>query len=247
MRRRNGRRRRTDGGAPWMRRTRRRRVERSDILASLCAGAHRNRDRHPAGAFLSGYRRGDEAARRRLHQADQDADRADHLLHCGARHCQHGGHEEGRPGWPKGADLFRDRDDAGADRRPDRRQYPAARRRHERGCAHDRYQIDPGLHDQGRAAGHGRIPDAHHSQYGRRRVRRGRDPAGPLLRHPVCIRFVHARRTRSAGSGPDRHRLARVLRHRRHHHEGSADRRVRRDGIHDRKVWRGNAAVARRS
>ena len=39
---------------------------------------------------------GDEAARRRLHQADQDDHRADHLLHRRRRHRRHGGHEEGR-------------------------------------------------------------------------------------------------------------------------------------------------------
>ena len=45
-----------------------------------------------------------------------------------------------------------------ADRRLDRGQHPSARRRHERGRQNDRYQIDPGLYDEGRAAGHGRIP-----------------------------------------------------------------------------------------
>ena len=69
------------------------------------------------------------------------------------------------------------------------------------GCAHDRYQVDPGLHHQGRAAEHGRIPDAHHSQDRRRRVCRGRDPAGSVLRHPVRIRAVHARRARPPGAG----------------------------------------------
>ena len=61
------------------------------------------------GHFYPIGRRADEAARRRLHQADQDADRADHLLHRRARHRQHGGHEEGRPGRPQGAALLRGR------------------------------------------------------------------------------------------------------------------------------------------
>ena len=52
---------------------------------------------------------GDEAARRRLHQADQDDHRADHLLHGRRRHRRHGGHEEGRQDRRLRAALLRDR------------------------------------------------------------------------------------------------------------------------------------------
>ena len=85
-----------------------------------------------------------------LHQADQDADRADHLLHRGARHRQHGGHEEGRPRRRQGAALFRGDDHARADHRPDRRQSVAAGRRHERRPGRARHQGDRRLHRQGR-------------------------------------------------------------------------------------------------
>src|SRR6266516_3323808 len=64
------------------------------LYSSLCAGAHRDRDRCPAGSLLPAHWRGHEATRRRLHQTDQDAHRADHLLHRRAWHRQHGGYEE---------------------------------------------------------------------------------------------------------------------------------------------------------
>ena len=46
--------------------------------------------------------------------------------------------------------------------------------------------------DEGRAAEHGRIPDAHHPQHRGRRLRGRRDPAGSVLRDPVRVRTVHA-------------------------------------------------------
>ena len=70
------------------------------------------------GHFWPADRRGDEAARRRLHQADQDDDRADHLLHGRRRHRRHGGHEEGRQDRRPGAALLRGRQHARAGRRP---------------------------------------------------------------------------------------------------------------------------------
>ena len=44
------------------------------------------------GDFDPAARRADGAARRRLHQGDPHADRADHFLHGGPRHCPHGRH-----------------------------------------------------------------------------------------------------------------------------------------------------------
>ena len=120
----------------------------------LSAGADRDRRRHRARTFLSGARRADEAVGRRLHQADQDADRADHLLHRRARHRQHAGHEEGRPRRPQGAALLRGHDHAGVDRRPDRHQRAAARRRHERRRQDARHQGDPALRRQVQGAEH---------------------------------------------------------------------------------------------
>src|ERR1043166_5043712 len=54
-----------------------------------------NRDWGSAWLLLTPYRRGDETARRRIHQADQDDDRTHHLLHGRARHSRHGKHEGG--------------------------------------------------------------------------------------------------------------------------------------------------------
>ena len=74
------------------------------------------------------HQRLDQGARRRLHQADQDGDRADHLLHRGVGHRPYPGCQEGRPHRRQGAGLFRDRLDVRAGDRPDRRQCgPAGR------------------------------------------------------------------------------------------------------------------------
>ena len=211
----------------------------------LCAGAHRDRDRHRARALLSGSRRADEAARRRLHQDDQDDHRADHLLHRRAWHRQHAGHEKGRARRPQGADLLRGADHDRADRRPDRGEHPAARRRHERRREVARHQVDPGLRGEIQGAGHDPVPDGRHSQHGRRSVRVGRDPAGAVLRHPVRVRPAGARRARQGTAQRDRRGVVRPVRRGRDHHEGRADRGVRRDGVHHRQIRRGDALVAR--
>jgi hypothetical protein len=80
----------------------------------------------------------------------------------------------------------------------------------------------------------------------RRRLCRGRDPAGSVLRRAVCLRSpisARLRQTTPAGHRPDR---ARVLPYRRHHHEDCADRRLRRHGVHDRQIWHRHARLARR-
>ena len=83
------------------------------------------------GWLLPGLRdqRLDQGAWRRLRQADQDGDRADHLLHRRVGHRAHPGRQEGRPGRRQGADLFRGRLDLRARDRPPRRQLVAARAR----------------------------------------------------------------------------------------------------------------------
>ena len=62
-----------------------------------------------------------EAARRRLYRADQDDDRAGHLLHHRAWHRVDGRSQEGRPRRHQDAVLFRSGFDAGAGHRLDRR------------------------------------------------------------------------------------------------------------------------------
>ena len=196
------------------------------------------------GHFYPSHRRADEAARRRIHQADQDADRADHLLHGRPRHRQHGGHEEGRPGRLQGPALFRGHDHDRPDHRPDHRQSLAARRRHERRPDDLGHQGDRHLHRQGRRAEHRRVPAAHHPGHRGRRLRRGRDPAGAVLRDPVRLRAALAGREGQAAARHHRPDGARVLRHRRHRDEGRADRRFRRHGVHHRQVRRRHALVA---
>ena len=71
-------------------------VQEAPLPLSLHPGACGGRDRRPARVFPARAPRPDEAARRRLHQADQDDDRADHLLHRRDRHRQDGRHEAGR-------------------------------------------------------------------------------------------------------------------------------------------------------
>jgi len=70
-----------------------------------------------------------------------------------ARHRQHGGHEEGRTCRPQSIDLLRSGNHARAHRRTCRGQRSAARRPGMNvDLGSDRYQIDPGLHHQGRAS-----------------------------------------------------------------------------------------------
>ena len=134
-----------------------------------------------------------------------------------------------------------------ADRRPHRGEHAAARRRHERRRQDARHQGHPGLRGEVQGAGHGPVPDGHHSQHRRRRVRVGRDPAGAVLRHPVRVRPAGARRARQGAAQRDRRGVLRAVRRGRDHHEGRADRRVRRDGVHHRQIRRGDAAVARQA
>src|SRR5207244_1764988 len=79
------------------------------LQVAVLPGHRRDRDRRPPRAFLPGDRRGDETARRWLHQADQDDHRPDYLLHGGRRHRWHGGHEEGRQDRRLCAAVFRNR------------------------------------------------------------------------------------------------------------------------------------------
>ena len=71
----------------------------------------------------------DEAARRRLHRAHQDDDRAGDLLHRRARHRLDERPQEDRPHRPQDAGLFRGGLDLGAGDRAHRRRAGAARRR----------------------------------------------------------------------------------------------------------------------
>src|ERR1700751_1066102 len=74
----------------------------------LCPGPDRDRARGPHRVFLSRSWKTTEAARRRLHRADQDDDRAGDLLHRGARHLLDGRPQTSWPGGAEVAGLFRD-------------------------------------------------------------------------------------------------------------------------------------------
>ena len=90
-----------------------------------------------------------------------------------------------------------------------------------------------------------RVPAAHHPDHRRRRLRRGRDPAGAVLRRAVRLRAARAGRARQAAARHHRPDRRTSSSDRRHRHEGRADRRLRRDGVHHRQVRRRHAALAR--
>ena len=102
--------------------------------------------------------------------------------------------------------------------------------------------VDPGLRRQIQGAGHRPVPDGHHPQHRGRRIRVRRDPAGAVLRHSVRVRPAGARRARQVAAHRDRPGLLRAVRRGQHHHEGRADRGVRRDGLHHRQIRRRDAA-----
>ena len=116
---------------------------------------------------------------------------------------------------------------------------------HERRPERHRHQGHRELHGQSEGAEHRPFPHGHHPLDRGRRLRDGRDPAGPVFRDPVRLRAAGAGRARRDRAAPHRRRQPRLLSHRRLHHEARADRRLRRDGVHDRQVRRRHAAVAR--
>ena len=217
------------------------------LQVAVLPGDRRHRPRHPARPLLSGDRRGDEAAGRRLHQADQDDHRADHLLHGRRRHRRHGGHEEGRQDRRLCAALLRDRQHDRADRRPRHRQRRAAGRGHEHRPGDARHQGHRRLHEARPDAEHDRLPAQRHS----RTPSSTRSPRARSCRC-CCSRCCSASRCTSSAAAArwcsTASRRSRTCCSRSSaHHEGRADRRVRRDGVHHRQVRRRLAAVARQA
>ena len=88
------------------------------LEVSLRTGADRHRARRRGGHPLAARRRGAQAARRRLRQADPMLIAPDHLLHRGRRHRPDERSRGAGPGGRAGADLFRGCFDPGAGRRP---------------------------------------------------------------------------------------------------------------------------------
>ena len=182
----------------------------------------------------SGDQRLDQGARRRLHQADQDGDRADHLLHGGFRHRAYPGCQEGRPHRRQGAGLFRDRLDLRARHRAARRKSGASGRGLRR--LHGQCAGGSQLRQAGRVPEERRFLPAHHSRYGRRRLCERRDPAGPAVFNSVRLCRDEPWRARQKPARVCRRGGARGFRRHFHRHEGRADRRVRSHGLHDRQV-----------
>ena len=88
--------------------------------------------------FPDSRKRWIKAARRRLHQAGQDDDRADHLLHRGHGIAHIERRQEGRPRRRQGAVYFEVVSTFALVDRPDRRQCRAARRRLQHRSGHAR-------------------------------------------------------------------------------------------------------------
>src|SRR5438876_6413919 len=99
------------------------------VSSSLRAGADRGRARNCDRRFLARARQIAEAARRRLHQAGQDDDRTDHLLHRRAWGRVHERYAKARAGRDEDAGLFRSRLDARAAPRSGRSERVQTRRR----------------------------------------------------------------------------------------------------------------------
>ena len=206
------------------------------VQASVRSGPFRHRARHNRRRRMAGIRqeRLDQGDGRRLHQADQDGDRADHLLHRGIRHFAHPGGQEGRPRRGQGPGLFRGRLDLRPGARPRHRQSrQAGRRILGRGRQRRRGQA---IYGQG--AVERRFRDGHHPGFGGRRLRQGRRAAGIAVLDPVRLRADGARRAWPHRARAGRRHGACRLRRDRHRNEGGADRRVRRHGLHDRQVRR---------
>ena len=129
----------------------------------LRPGADRHRAGHPARSLLSQDRDPDEAARRRLHRADQDDDRAGDLLHRRPRHIVDERSQEDRPYRVEDAHLFRGRLDRRTGDRPSGRRPPPSRRRLQYRSLDPRSEGGGELHDPRQGGQPGRPSPGDHS------------------------------------------------------------------------------------
>ncbi len=222
-------------------------AHKSVVEGTLGSGPDRDGGRHCARNLPPGSCREDAAVRRRFHQGDPHADRADHLLHRRARHRAYGRHGPGRPRRAQGHRLFRDHHHDCAGDRLDHGQSAETWRRDEHRSHHHQRQRDRALCQADRGRRIRAVPDEHHSRHLHRRVCRGQYPAGAVHFRGVRLCPDPAGR---AGAGAGRH-------HRRrgeddlcrgcHRDVGSAPRGVRRNRLYGRKIRRRLAGVVRQA
>ena len=190
----------------------------------------------------------DEAARRRLHRADQDDDRAGDLLHRGARHRVDERSQKDRPRRPQDARLFRGGLDACAGDRDHRRRGAAARRRLQHRSRDARPQAVAGYTARAKEDCARRpSPRDHSAGLLFRRTRQRRPFAGSADLDFYRLRRVADGTARREDFRGHRHRRQDVLRHHPHHRQRRADRRVRRHGVHHRRLRHRLARQSRRS
>ena len=213
---------------------------------ALLPGPHRDCDRRAPRLRRAVVRRGDEAAWRRLHQAGQDAHRADRLHDRRRRHRAHGRDAGRRARRAAGDSLLR----GGLDARAGRSGWSWSRScSRAMASASIRATADPSAvasYTSGVAAPvDDRVRPQHHSRHGRS----ARSRAARSCRC-CCSRSSSASRCCAPASASqplvERHQpvLGRALRGRRADHAAGADRRVRRDGVHRRPVRHRHAALA---
>ena len=184
---------------------------------------------------------------RRLHQADQDDDRADRVLHDRRGHREDGRHEGRRLDRPEGAGLFRSRVDGRAADRPGRRPCREAGQRHPR---QRRDARSAGGQDRTSPSRSRCTWSTSCSTSSRPRLVAGvRRPATSCrsCSCPCCSGWRCCKLGQLASSAAAPHRSARrgAVRHGRPDRPAGADRRVRSDGVHDRPLWHRHAALAR--
>ena len=172
------------------------------VQVALLSGRHRAGSRHPRGHGLARCRDAGKAARRRLHQADQDAGAGDRVLRRRPRH--RGGRRplQGRPRRHPGADLFRGGHHHRAVSRHRSRLRLPARCGHEHRPEIAGRQGDRRLHaDRGTGGRRRRLRIHHedHSDHHGQRLHLGRHPAGADRLHHVRLRGRLVRRACQAG------------------------------------------------
>ena len=217
------------------------------VPQSLRPGADWHRARRDSRSHVSRGCRRDEAARRRVHQAGQDADHADRLHDGGGRDRADGGHEGRGPRRFPGPGLLRGRVDAGAGRRPGRRDHRAAGCRHARRSVDARCQRRRRLHVRRRSLQRHRVPPEHHPRQRRRCLRARRHPAGAVVLGAVRAGHAAPAARQRTARGPAGSACARPVRRRRTGDATGTDRCLRGHGVHDRHVRTRHAAVARQA